>query len=420
MNSKLVALALVAIGCCLVQADRLPHLNRILSRRRSGESKEPVRVKLVPTLTVQDGRTGIDGILASKRAYLLAKYGKSAASNPVSDPKPAPEPLENFQDLQYYGEIAIGTPEQKFKILFDTGSSNLWVPSVRCKSSTCRLHERYNATASSTYKADGTPLSIQYGSGAMSGYLSKDDVTVAGLVVKEQTFGEALDLGHSGFDDTKFDGIFGMGFESISQDNVTTPFANMIKQKLVPEPVFSFYLNRDQEKSPGGELILGGIDYTYINGELIYTHLVDEGYWQFQMEEIAEMTTNGSLVTVACEGGCDAIADTGTSLIAGPQSDVEELNTKLGFEYYGGGLFALPSCDKSRLPDLVFVIVGKRFKLTPDQYVFEVTQQGTKLCFSAMMAFELPLWILGDTFIGPYYTVFDYGRERIGFGQTKD
>lgn len=75
----------------------------------------------------------------------------------------------------------------------------------------------------------------------------------------------------------------------------------------------------------------------------------------------------------------------------------------------------------STLPKIIFQINGKQFPLTPDQYVFKQTTMGQSICISSFIALpaEIPLWILGDVFIGTYYTEFDYGNKRLGFAPTK-
>ena len=75
--------------------------------------------------------------------------------------------------------------------MLDTGSSNLWVPSVQCTSIACFLHQKYDSKASSTYKANGSEFSIQYGSGSMEGFVSQDTLTIGDLVIKGQDFAEA-------------------------------------------------------------------------------------------------------------------------------------------------------------------------------------------------------------------------------------
>ena len=105
-------------------------------------------------------------------------------------------------------------------------------------------HNQYDHKESSTYKENGTHFEIRYGSGSMEGFVSEDTVCVADVCVQNQLFAEATHEPGIAFLAAKFDGILGMGFYSISVNDIPTPFDMMVEQGLVEDSKFSFWLNR--------------------------------------------------------------------------------------------------------------------------------------------------------------------------------
>mmetsp|Transcript_5073 Transcript_5073/g.7751 ORF Transcript_5073/g.7751 Transcript_5073/m.7751 type:complete len:373 (+) Transcript_5073:57-1175(+) len=316
--------------------------------------------------------------------------------------------INDYENSQYYGEINLGTPEQSFEVIFDTGSADLWVASSNCDSS-CGRHAEYDSSKSSTYVANGTEFNIMYGSGPVSGYESFDTLNFGGLIVENQEFAEVTDASGLGaaYKLGKFDGILGMAFGVLSVNNVPTAFDNVVSQGLVDNAEFSFYLGNSRMDK--GELLLGGTDPAHYTGEITYVPLRAATYWEITLDDLQ---VEGSSFVGA--GESKAIVDSGTSILTGPSNEVAKIASMLGAKEIIAGEYMM-KCDYDAA-DMVFTIAGKEYTLTPEDYLIP----DGDLCLLGLMAMDIPeptgpLWILGDVFMRKYYTVFDVANERVGF-----
>ncbi|KAJ5135175.1 uncharacterized protein N7515_004453 [Penicillium bovifimosum] len=322
--------------------------------------------------------------------------------------------VDNFLNAQYFSEIQIGTPPQTFKVVLDTGSSNLWVPSSSCSSIACFLHSKYDSSSSSTYEKNGTEFEIRYGSGSLSGFVSRDTLQIGDLKVKGQDFAEATNEPGLAFAFGRFDGILGLGYDTISVNKMVPPFYNMINQKLVDEPVFAFYLGDANKEGDNSEATFGGIDESHYTGELIKIPLRRKAYWEVELDSIALGDNVAELENTG------VILDTGTSLIALPSTMAELLNKEIGATKGFTGQYSVDCAKRDSLPELTFTLAGHKFAIGPYDYILEV--QGS--CISSFMGMDFPepvgpLAILGDAFLRRWYSVYDVGNNAVGLAKAK-
>ncbi|KAJ1065888.1 hypothetical protein AB1E18_019200 [Capra hircus] len=318
-------------------------------------------------------------------------------------------PLRNIMDMLHMGTITIGTPPQEFQVVFDTGSSLLWVPSVSCKSSTCSTRRRFRHLLSSTFRSTNVNCRITYESGRIKGKVVHDTVRIGDLVSTDQLFG--LSIEEYGFQGLPFDGILGLNYPNISCPGVIPVFDNLMKQGAVAEPVFAFYLNKSKQE--GSVVMFGGVDQRYYEGELNWIPLIKLGSWTIHMDRISMRRE-----VIACSDGCEAIVDTGTSAIRGPRRLINNIQKLIGAKPRGSQ-YCVSCSAVNTLPSIIFTINSISYTVPGRAYILKDSRGR---CYSTFkehtVSSSTETWILGDVFLRMYFTVFDRGNDRIGLAQA--
>ncbi|RUS26706.1 aspartic peptidase domain-containing protein, partial [Jimgerdemannia flammicorona] len=363
--------------------------------------------------------------------------------NPASHSKihKGQEQIYNTRDHAFFGNISIGTPPQFFTVLFDTGSDILWIPSKACENvSGCKGKLLFDASASSSFLLGHSPFSIKYGTGDGNFTDGYDTFNIGNITIRFQHFGAATYIADF-FTNEAMDGLMGLGRFKVggttlradnpdNADKIILPLQNMFDQGQITENLFSFWMNPLLEGRPvedlGGEISFGYIDETRFIPPMRYYPLVpdknsgtDPAYWNIAIEKI---TIGGQSLV---DQKISAIIDTGSSNILCPGSVYEKLVQILNTTFDEAvGLYATPCDTHLNGPPVKFTFAGGdgfEFTLDSTDYIIpemDTSGKTTGKCyfqFQKSPSFADDDWILGDLFLEKYYTVFDVGKNRVGF-----
>ena len=254
-KSKLIALIVCLIGIVIIvfvfMFFSVPH-----------ETEEKIINKTISISISKQSTNTQDSMLAIYNKFSDRINGSSLYT----------ETLSNFIDEQYYGIITIG--KQTFNVMFDTGSSNLWIPSTECDS--CTATNKFNTSKSSTFTAIDESFSIKYGSGSATGTVGSDIVSIGDLSTNAE-FGVVTTMSSS--NENKWDGICGLAYKSIADDNIQPLFEQLYNTEQISKEQFAFYLDDDDTPT----LTLGGYDETKA---IWWAQLITAAYFELSMSSI--------------------------------------------------------------------------------------------------------------------------------------
>ncbi|TMW54967.1 hypothetical protein Poli38472_014738 [Pythium oligandrum] len=387
-------LALAALALCVAPSDAATPIRIALSRHAPR-----------PTAT-------------EAHAFRQLHASVDAPSPATTFPPGKAVPLKNYGNVQYIGKVAFGNPPQHFTMVFDTGSSDTWVPSADCNE--CGPHNLFEHTASTTFLDSQEKFIDAYGSGSVTGTVAVDTIRLGEYKVDSVKFGVVREETEK-LQAFIADGIFGMAFEGLAQISRPTVFTALAAENPEIDNMFAFYLTPEAYRA-GSELHIGGFDLSVVgpNASFHYTPVVKLPefdtymYWTIQLNHFS---TDKQSTDNICDPFCYAIVDTGTSLISVPDGQYAQV-----IQTITAGLNCQDvNCDGVSVSDFPVL----RFGMVPDN-VFQLQPRDYVQCFGwgqcrvQLQSTGDEWWILGDVFIKTYYTLFDADNMRVGFACESD
>lgn len=348
--------------------------------------------------------------------------------------------LQGDSGRGYYLEMLIGTPPQKLQILVDTGSSNFAVAGAPHP----YIDSYFDAERSSTYRPKGFDVTVKYTQGSWTGLVGEDVVTIpkgfnSSFLVNIATIFESENFFLPGI---KWNGILGLAYATLAKpsSSLETFFDSLVAQAKIPN-VFSMQmcgagLPVAGTGTNGGSLVLGGTEPTLYKGDIWYTPIKEEWYYQI---EILKLEIGGQSLNLDCrEYNADkAIVDSGTTLLRLPQkvfnAVVEAVARTSLIPEFSDGFWTgsqLACWTNSETPWSYFPKISiylrdenssRSFRITilPQLYIQPMMGAGLNYeCYRFGISPSTNALVIGATVMEGFYVVFDRARKRVGFAAS--
>eukprot|EP00927_Polykrikos_kofoidii_P067953 TRINITY_DN63380_c0_g1_i1.p1 TRINITY_DN63380_c0_g1~~TRINITY_DN63380_c0_g1_i1.p1 ORF type:complete len:501 (+),score=42.79 TRINITY_DN63380_c0_g1_i1:35-1537(+) len=324
---------------------------------------------------------------------------------PVSFFAGAPsEPLTNRGNVQYIGLLGVGTPTQQIPVMFDTGSSDVWVSFFRFYGPA-----PFHRKASSTLTCPRQPaiVSIQYGRGQITGEGCRDVLTVGGIHIPPMPI---VLTEHPDIDGRMFQGIVGLA--SLSHQGADGTFINHLRSADVN--VFTFSLMGIDSSSK----LFFGLDPAIEKDTLVYAPSLTQAWWTFE---------GGIAIgdTLLIDSSPLAL-DTGTSFFAMPEKIFNQFKKLLlpnGYDTFCyESVLNTWKCNPRVASAAAIVYIqfgGWEFPVYPED-VLVCSGSNVDCVLEIMMTGEGMPIVLGDTFLRTVRAVFDIAQTRMGLSPRKD